>query len=244
MDGTGSSSRRNASFPTTRWSRVVAAGDGDEVVASEALEGLCIDYWYPLYAFARRKGLGPEEAADLVQSTFAALLSRRGFEGLAPEKGRFRSYLMAVCTHQLQDRRDGERAAKRGGGRVLISIDQETAENRYRVEPAHEWTAERLFERRWALDLLERCVNRLEAELSTSGQTELASRLIPTLTGAGRPLAEVGAELGMSEGAVKMAASRMRRRYGALLREEVARTLGDAGDVESELAALFSALGP
>jgi RNA polymerase sigma-70 factor (ECF subfamily) len=205
---------------------------------------LCSAYWYPLYAFVRCKGYGPEEAADFVQGTFATLLARQGLAGVSPERGRFRSYLMAACAHYIADRRDHDRAARRGGGRTPISIDRCDAESRYRSEPAHELTAERLFERRWALDLLERAVARLEAEMTATGKTELFARLLPCLTG-GRGdvrLATIAAELGMTAGAVKMAASRLRGRYGAILREEIAQTVADPAEIEPEIAALFNAL--
>src|SRR5262249_40369833 len=136
----------NAPFPTTRWSRVLAAGDRAHPAASEALAELCAAYWYPLYAFVRRKGYPPEEAADLVQGTFLALLDRDGLAAVAPHRGRFRSYLLAVCTNHLADCRDHDRAAKRGGGHVAVAFDRLAAEGRYASEPASAMTAERLFE--------------------------------------------------------------------------------------------------
>jgi RNA polymerase sigma-70 factor (ECF subfamily) len=233
-----------APFPTTRWSRIALAGDPAEPGAHAALAELCAAYWYPLYAFVRRKGHDPDEAADLVQGTFATLLARDGLAAVAPERGRFRSFLMAACAHHIADCRDRDRAARRGGGRVPISIDRQEAEGRYGSEPAHELTPERLFERRWALDLLDRAVGRLEAELAAAGQADRFARLLPCLTG-GRgevPLATIAAALGITEAAAKMAASRLRRRYGAILREEIARTVADPADVEAEVAALFAAL--
>jgi RNA polymerase sigma-70 factor (ECF subfamily) len=234
----------HAPFPTTRWSQVVAAGGCGDPAAREALAALCAAYWYPLYAFVRRKGHPPEEAADLVQGTFANLLERDGLAAIQPRRGRFRSFLMAVCAHHLADCRDRNRAAKRGGGVTPLSFDRVHAERRYAAEPADEVTAERLYERRWATSLLEHAVARLEAESVAAGKAALVSRLLPTLTG-GRGevrLAAVAAELGMSEGAVKTAASRLRRRYGAILREEIARTVADPVDVEEEVRALFTAL--
>jgi DNA-directed RNA polymerase specialized sigma24 family protein len=234
-----------ASFPTTRWSRVLAAGDREHPSARAALAELCADYWYPLYAFVRRKGHPPEAAADLVQGTFLTLLDRDGLAAVAPERGRFRSFLLAVCAHHLADCRDRDLAAKRGGGRVAVSFDRLAAEGRYASEPADTMTAERLFERRWATSLLERAIARLEAEWAAAGKGVLTSRLLPTLTGKRGevPLAAIAAELDMTEGAVKMAASRLRRRYSEILREEIARTVADPADVEEEVRGLFVALG-
>jgi RNA polymerase sigma-70 factor (ECF subfamily) len=234
----------NSPFPTTQWSRVLAAGDHADPEAGEALAELCAAYWYPLYAFVRRKGYPPEEAGDLIQGTFLALLERDGLVSVAPRRGRFRSFLLAVCTNHLADCRDRDRAAKRGGGRVAVPFDRLAAEGRYASEPAAAITAERLFERRWATSLLEGAMARLEAESTAAGKGALMSRLLPKLTG-GRgevPLAAIAAELGMTEGAVKMAASRLRRRYGEILREEIARTLADPADVEEEIRNLFAAL--
>jgi DNA-directed RNA polymerase specialized sigma24 family protein len=234
----------NAPFPTTRWSQVVAAGDRAGPAAREALAELCAAYWYPLYAFVRRKGRPPEEAADLVQGLFVNLLDRDGLAALEPRRGRFRSFLMAACAHHLADCRDRDRAAKRGGGVALLSFDRDDAERRYAAEPADELTAERLYERRWAISLLDHAVARLEAEAVAAGKATLVSGLLPTLTG-GRGevrLAAIAAELGMTEGAVKTAASRLRRRYGAILREEIARTVADPAEVEEEVRALFAAL--
>jgi RNA polymerase sigma-70 factor (ECF subfamily) len=234
----------DAPFPTTRWSQVVAAGDRADPAAREALAALGAAYWYPLYAFVRRKGHPPDEAADLVQGTFVALLDREGLAAVAPGRGRFRSFLMAACAHHLADRRDHDHAAKRGGGRVPIPFDRLDAEGRYSAEPVDELTAERLFERRWATSLLEHAVARIEAEAAGARKSALVSHLLPTLTG-GRgeiALASIAATLGMTEGAVKMAASRLRKRYGEILREEIARTVDDPADVEEEVRALFAAL--
>src|SRR3954454_19150108 len=144
-----------ARFPTTCWGRILQAGDPAAPEAREALEALCRDYWYPLYAFVRRQGHDPETAQDLVQGLFAGLLVRDDLRGLEPARGRFRSFLMACCTHHLARYHDRERALKRGGGRPVISIDALAAESRFGAEPAHDLTAERLFERKWALTLLE-----------------------------------------------------------------------------------------
>ncbi len=234
----------NVPFPTTRWSQVVAAGDRAGPAAREALAELCSAYWYPLYAFVRRKGHPPDEAADLVQGTLFTLLDRDGLAAVAPDRGRFRSFLMAACSHHLADCRDRDRAVKRGGGVMPISIDRAFAEGRYSAEPVDELTPERLFDRRWATGLLDQALARLEAESIAAGKSALVSHLLPTLTG-GRgevPIASIAAELGMTEGALKMAASRLRKRYGEILREEIARAVADPADVEGEIRALFAAL--
>ena len=157
-------------FQTTRWSLVMAARDGRTAVAREALTALCETYWYPLYAFVRRKGHDADEALDLVQGFFARLLERGDLASVDRSKGRLRSFLMAACTHYLANRRDHDRAEKRGGGRRLVSIDRTTAEGRYGREPSHEQTAERLFEQRWATTLLDLVVGRLEEEMTAAGK--------------------------------------------------------------------------
>ena len=183
-------------------------------------------------------------AADLVQGTFLTLLDRDGLAAVAPERGRFRSFLLAVCANHLADCRDRDLAAKRGAGRVAVPFDRVAAEGRYASELADTTTAERLFERRWATSLLQHAIGQLEAESAAAGKGVLTSRLLPTLTG-GRgevPFAAVAAELGITEGAVKMAASRLRKRYGEILREEIARTVADPADIEAEVRDLFAAL--
>jgi RNA polymerase sigma-70 factor (ECF subfamily) len=231
-------------FPTTHWSRVAVAGDPDAPEAQAALEGLCRDYWYPLYAFVRRRGLGVDDAADVVQGFLADLIARRNLAAADANRGRFRSFLLAACAHYLANQRDHDRAAKRGGGRAPVPIDRIEAEGRYGFEPFHELTPERLFARRWALDLLERALGRLEAEAAGAGQSALFARLRPALTAgeASGPYAAVAGDLGMTEGAVKMAALRLRRRYRDLLRAEIARTVADPADVDDEVRDLFAAI--
>ncbi len=225
---------------------MLAAGDRADPERQVALEGLCRAYWYPLYAFVRRKGYGPGDAADRVQGTFLALLDRDGLEALSPDRGRFRSFLMAACVNHLADARARDRAIKRGGGRPAFAIDRGDAEGRYLAEPVDEMSPDRLFERRWALTLLGEAVTRLEAEAADRGKSAIVARLLPSLTGGrgGVPLKAIAAELGMSEEAVKMAASRLRRRYGEILREEIARTVATPAEVEEEIRDLFAALAP
>jgi RNA polymerase sigma-70 factor (ECF subfamily) len=233
-----------ASFPTTRWSLVARAGDRAAPEARAALEELCRAYWYPLYALMRRGGHPPEDAEDLVQGLLADLLERGDLTALDRSKGRFRSFLRAAAAHYLSNRRDRDRALKRGGGRKAVPLDLDDAEARYRLEPSHGLTAERLFERRWALTVLERVLRRLEAELEACGKAALFARLKPALQGddLAPPFREVGTDLGMTEGSVRTAAHRLRARYRELLRDEVARSVDDPGDVDEEIAALLDAL--
>jgi DNA-directed RNA polymerase specialized sigma24 family protein len=233
----------NAVFPNPHWGRVVRAS-GDDSEARDALAGLCADYWYPLYAFARRKGQLPEDASDLVQGLFAELLARDSLRGLDPSLGRFRSFLMAACSLYIAKDRSHGRALKRGGGVAPISIDASNAEARFGVEPVHHETAERLFERRWASTLLDRALARVESEYLGSDRRTLFEKLRPSVFGQAEACRhrEVGDELGMTEGAVRAAAHRLRRRYREILRDEVARTVADPAEVDIELNALLEAL--
>lgn len=232
-----------AEFPTTHWSRVVRAGDPTDREGRDALERLCRDYWYPLYAFARRQGLDREEASDLVQGFLADLIERRDLTKVDPSRGRFRSFLRTACAHFLSHSREHDRAMKRGSGRIPVSIDMQDAEGRYLNEPAHGLTAERLFERRWAMVLLGRVLTRLESEASRGGKSDLFNHLRPLLEGGdlADSYKQIGYTLQMSEGSVKVAAHRFRSRYRDLLREEVARTVADPAEVDAEIADLLRA---
>lgn len=234
-----------AGFPTTRWSRVVAAGDGAAPGAGEALAELCGSYWFPLYAFIRRKGYGPEQALDLTQGYFARLLERRTVAAADPARGRFRSFLLADCSHFLAHQRERDGAAMRGGGRASLSIDARDAEGRYRLEPSHERTPERLFERDWALTLLEGVLAGLRGEYERSGRSVLFEALKGVLTDGRRPVpqAELAARLGTTDAAVQVAVHRLRRRYRDALRAAIAATVADEAEVDDEIRALFAALG-
>jgi RNA polymerase sigma-70 factor (ECF subfamily) len=235
-----------ARFPTTHWGRVLSAGDPNAPGAREALAELCAGYWYPLYAFVRREGNGPDAAADLVQGLFVALLERHALAAADARRGRFRTFLLAACRNHLADRREHDRAQKRGGGRIAISIDSGEAEGRYRAEPADSLTPERIFERTWALALLERVLSRLRHEYEANGQGPLFADLEPTLTGGpgARPYAAIAAAASMTEGAVQVAAHRLRRRYRELVRAEIAAIVDDPAEIEDEIRSLFAALGP
>jgi DNA-directed RNA polymerase specialized sigma24 family protein len=233
-----------AGFPTTHWSRVLRARDPTGREGRDALEGLCRDYWYPLYAYARRHGLDRNEAGDLVQGFLTDLIERRDLAKADQARGRFRSFLRTACGHFLAHAREHDRALKRGGGRIPLSIDLKDAEGRYINEPSHELTAERLFERRWVMVLLGHVLARLMAEARQRGKSELFDRLRPMLEGEDLvdSYREIGESLQLSEGAVKVAAHRFRGRYRQILREEVARTVADPADVDAEIADLLTAL--
>jgi RNA polymerase sigma-70 factor (ECF subfamily) len=224
-------------FVTTRWSVVLAARGGDSSRAAEALERLCEAYWYPLYAFVRRKGLTAEAAQDLVQEFFARLLETNWLENLDREKGRFRAFLLASVQNLLGKEVERAQAIKRGGGCVHFSLDAETAEGRYRLEPAHDATAEKIFERRWALALLEQALAALKHDYVQADKAALFEALQGCLSGEENTesYAELGARLGMSEGAARVAVHRLRRRYGELLRAEIAHTVARPEEVEAEL---------
>jgi RNA polymerase sigma-70 factor (ECF subfamily) len=209
-----------------------------------ALAEICQAYWYPVYAFVRRKGLDPDDAQDLVQGFFSRLLEHEDLHQLDPAKGKFRSFLMAACSHFLANQRDHQRAQKRGGGRTLLTIDRLESEARYSREPAHDLTPERLYLRRWATTLLEHVLERLGREQDEAGKGRLFAALKPTLLGeSGAATYQVlGNQLGLSEGAVRVAAHRLRERFRTLLREEVGRTLDDPAKVDEEIRDLFAAL--
>jgi DNA-directed RNA polymerase specialized sigma24 family protein len=233
-----------AGFPTTCWGRILQVRDHAAPEARAALEELCRDYWYPLYAFIRRKGHDPETAQDLVQGLFTDLLERGELLGLQQERGRFRSFLMACAVHYLAKTHDRERAAKRGGGRSFLSLDAASAESRFGGEPAHNLTAERLFDRRWALTLLDHIIAGLDAEMAVPEKRPLYDRLRPGLLGheEAPSYKAIALDLRLSEGAVKMAAHRLRARYRERLRDEIARTVADPSEIDDEIGALMTAL--
>lgn len=209
-----------------------------------ALAELCGTYWYPLYAFVRRKGHSPPDAQDLTQAFFARLLDKNYAAQADRERGRFRTYLLAALTHFLADEWDKTRRLKRGGGREIISFDAVSAEERYRLEPVDQLDAAKLYERRWVTTLFDQVLARLEEELRDSGKGELFEGLKSSLLAeeTGLSYAELGARLGMKEDAVKQAVHRMRRRYRELFREEIAQTVAGPGEVEDELKYLFAVL--
>jgi RNA polymerase sigma factor (sigma-70 family) len=231
-------------FATTRWTVVLHARDASDTQAREALENLCRAYWYPLYAFVRRQGVSPEDAQDLTQAFFERLIEKNFLADVQRDKGRFRSFLLAALKHFLANEWDKARALKRGGGVVHVPIDTASAETRYGLEPAHFDSPEKLFERRWAITLLDRVLERLRDEHVKAGKADMFEQLKPSLTAekASLSYAELGARLGLSEGAVKVAVHRLRQRYRELLRAEIAETVDNPGEVDEELRHLFTAL--
>ncbi len=230
-------------FTTTHWS-VVLAAQGRSPAADEALEKLCRTYWWPLYGFVRRNGYSAEEAQDLTQGFFALLLERRDLDVVRREKGRLRSYLLMSLKNFLAKARRRELALKRGEGRALVPLDELVARERAALEPADNLSADRIYERRWALTLLEQVLTRLESEYQSTGNAKLFDCLNEFLSDEPRrrSQAEVAAELGMTENAVKQAFHRLRQRYRQLLRDEIAQTVAVPGDVEDELRHFISVL--
>ena len=229
-------------FPTTRWTLVVAAADPQRKDARSALVSLCEGYWYPLYASIRRRGYPADQAKDLTQEFFIRVLEGRYLDRADPEKGRFRAFLLTSMKFFLADEADRNRAQKRGGGTVL-SLEFSVGEDRYQREPAHDETPERIFERRWALAVLDRVVERLRDEFVHHGRLEHFERLKVFLLGqSDAPYAALAQEMNTSEGAIKVAIHRLRKRYRELFRQEIADTVADPGEVESELRFLAAAL--
>ena len=227
---------------------MLAARTGDSPESREALARLCEAYWYPIYAFVRRQGHDAETARDLTQGYFTRLLEKRELRRVDPKLGRFRAFLIASVRHFLSNERDREEARKRSPGSPILSLDAEAAEGMYLVEPADNATPETLYERKWAATVLERATRRLAAEAAEAVEREDArrfSRLRVYLIEdrPGLPYKEAAADLGMTEDAVKVAVHRLRRRFGELLRKEVAQTVQDPADVDDELRYLLGVIG-
>jgi RNA polymerase sigma-70 factor (ECF subfamily) len=241
MVGTDEGARR---FRTTRWSVVLAARGDDTPQSREAMSTLCRLYWYPVYAFARSRGSTPEQAEDLTQAFFAHLLEKEALQRVDPSKGRFRSYLLAAVRNFLADERAREQTQKRGGGVAPLSLDTEDAENRYRLEPAHDLTPERVYERQWAMTVIQQALARLQQRYARSGKQEHFDALKVFLSGEKRPVphAEVAQALGLTELAVKVAVHRLRQRFRHALRDEIAQTVAGPEEIDVEMRALYAAL--
>ncbi len=229
-------------FATTQWSVVLEAGKQDLQKAAEALEKLCRTYWRPLYVYVRRNGYSPEDAQDLTQAFFTRLLDKNALADIRREGGKFRSYLLTAIKNFLINDRERLRAQKRDERKVAFSLDELEPELRYQVEPVDTATPETEFDRQWADTLLQNTMERLRGEYRRDGKTDLFQRLQPCLTGAEQmlPYAELAAPLGMSSDGVKMAVHRLRKRYGELLRTEVADTVASPRDAEDELRHLIA----
>jgi RNA polymerase sigma-70 factor (ECF subfamily) len=232
-------------FATTHWSVVLAAGTHhDTTRARDALARLCQTYWYPLYAFVRRRGYAAHDAQDLTQAFFAQLLERQSLAGADPERGRFRSFILTAMNYFLASEWKKSMAQKRGGGSPSLSLDWAAAEQRFDLEPATHAAPDRLFDRQWALTLLAEVLNRLEREYQAEGRADLFAALKETLMGLreSQPYAGLARALGMNESAVKVAVHRLRKRYRELIRAEIANTLDHAEDIEAEMRHLFQVL--
>jgi len=231
-------------FATTRWSLILAARGRPSPAAEAALAELCAAYWYPLYAFIRRSGRDAIAAEDLTQEFFARLLEKSWLGQADQARGRFRAFLVTACRHFLANEHDREISLKRGGGRVALSFDFHDADNRYAREPADELTPDRLFERRYALALLDQVMTALRAEYAATGKEPLFDALKGTLAGATDwpSYADIAGPLGMTPGAAKVAAHRLRQRYRDRLRAAIAQTLDDPAAVDDEIRHLFAAL--
>jgi len=228
-------------FTTTHWS-VVLEAQGESPAAQEALEKLCRMYWRPIYSFVRRQGVAPEEAEDLTQGFFAQLLERGSLGAVRKEKGRLRSYLLGALKYFLADEQRRSMAIKRGKGQRLIPLEEIRADERIEMEPADPVTAEMIYERRWALTVLEQVLDRLKNEYRTAGNAALfdsLKQLLPDEPGSPSQ-AEIAAHLGMTENALRQAFYRFRQRYQSLLREEIAHTVATPGDIEDELRHLIA----
>ncbi|MFH1715888.1 MAG: hypothetical protein ABIF19_00935 [Planctomycetota bacterium] len=231
-------------FTTTHWSVVMAAGQPESTRYRQALESLCRTYWFPLYAYLRRQGHNADQAEDHVQAFFAGLLEKRGLRLADPKRGRFRSFLLASLKHFLANERARAGARKRGGGLKILPLDIETAESQYALQQRDEFSPEKLFERSWALTVLERTMAQLQAEATTKKKKELFDCLRAYLTAKNSAVSyrEAAEKLNMTEGAVKVAVHRLRQRYRELLRDEIAQTVTTEDQINEEIRDLFAAL--
>ncbi len=230
-------------FATTHWTLVLAAGANRAPQADLAMEELCRTYWYPLYTYIRHQGHSRQDAEDLTQGFFARFLARNYLEGLSSDKGRFRAFLLAALKHFLANERDRAASRKRGGGAAALSLDWKDAASRYQIEPSDQLSPDKLYDRAWAVTLLERVIQRLRDESATEGKAEWFDQLKPFLMmdRAAMHYGQATAALGLTHGATRVAVHRLRKRYRELLRQEIGRTLSHPAQVEEEMRTLFSA---
>ena len=244
-DVAGNATTDHQWFATTHWSVVLSAGQASSSQVSESLEKLCRAYWPPLYSYIRRQGHGPEAAQDLTQAFFAKLLQKNFWARADPQKGRFRSFLLTALRHFMADERDRGKTAKRGGGCSLISLDEHASEERFLEGLGRNLSSEQQFDRQWADTVLQQARAKLRQECVAAGKSGLYDRvsLADGRSDSALPLAVMAEELGMSVSAVKSAASRMRQRYGELVRQEVAHTVSSPAEIEAEIRHLLSVIG-
>jgi RNA polymerase sigma factor (sigma-70 family) len=231
-------------FATTHWSVVLQAGQPGAPGYQQALETLCRGYWFPLYVYLRRHGYDSHQAEDYTQAFFCRVLEKQVLRSADSKRGRFRSFLLATLKNFLADERDRARAQKRGGGRKLLSIDFNEAENQYALEPAERLSPEKLFDKSWALTVLERTMACLKTELARKNKKELFDHLKIYLTAekGSIPYRDKAAELNMTEAAVRTAVHRLRRHYRKSLRDEIAQTVATEDQIDEEIDDLFAAL--
>ncbi|MGE3817818.1 MAG: RNA polymerase sigma factor [Isosphaeraceae bacterium] len=241
---TGPPPNHGAEFPSTRWTLIARARGLGASEVDEALSWLCREYWFPVYAYIRRRGHDPDQAQDATQEFFTRLLEKRFLGSVDPSKGKFRAFLLSCCKHFLANERDRRQATKRGGGRASVSIDSHDAERRYFLEPVESQTPESLFDRRWALTLLDNVIAQLGREYHAKGKGELFELLKASLAGEleAPTYTRIGEALGLREDAVKKAAQRLRARYREVLRERIADTVSSPTEVDEELRFLRDAL--
>jgi RNA polymerase sigma factor (sigma-70 family) len=239
-------SRDTVRFGTTRWSVVLLSAQTQVPGSRTALADLCRIYWYPLYAFVRRRGYNPEDAQDLTQGFFVSLLERKSLRRVGPEKGKFRSFLLASLQHYLSDQFDRDKSVKRGGGIEFVALDLERGEERYSCEAADPLSPETVFDARWALSLFNHALDRLREAYVAQGKGALLETLLPFFDPNNSKrlpsYEEVGDELQLSLATVKSLVHRLRKQHREFLREEVARTLTDPRAVDDEIRALCEAL--
>jgi len=242
--GNAAGLRKQPIFLTTRWTVVLAAGGIDTTLARQALEHLCRTYWYPLYAYVRRRGYSAHDAQDLTQAFFARLLAQESLANADPNRGRFRCFILTAMNNFLANEWKRGTAQKRGGGHELMSLELTAAEKRYELEPAIHSSPDKIFEKQWAMTLLEEVLNRLELEFQNDGKGDLFAALKPALLGLreSQPYATLATQLGMNESAVKVTVHRLRKRYRELIRDEIANTLDSSEEIEAEMRHLLHVL--
>lgn len=236
----------SARFATTQWSQVLAARDGVDTLARDALASLCETYWYPLFTYVRGQGYGADSARDLTQGFLATLLEKDYLSSVDRRAGRFRSFLLSALRHFLSHERERERALKRGGGTAILSLDMQDAEGRYRLEPVEVCTPEQVFERRWALTILGRALHSLRQSSEEAGSEARYELLKPYLMGEKPrlPYREAASRLGMTEVALRSAVHRLRLRFAETLRSEIAETVAGEAEVDEEVRYLLTVINP